>query len=126
MAKSSKDFAAQIAQELSVDPFAALLATSRGFDNIDEISDFFDTDAPLSLSPLSIADMAKAAERINRAIDDFELICVFGDYDADGVMSTVILLKTLHALGLPVQFYLYPDNYGLLLLLHLRSLQSFL
>ena len=88
VSKSNKDIAAQIAQDLSVDPFAALLVTSRGFENIDEIGDFLDYDAPLSLSPLSIADMGKAVERINRAIDNFEQICVFGDYDADGVTAT--------------------------------------
>lgn len=108
--------AAQIAQELSVDPFAALLVTSRGFDNIDEINDFFDADAPLSLSPLSIADMGKAAERINRAIDDFEMICVFGDYDADGVTATALLYSYLETRGANVIRYI-PDRltegYGL-------------
>ena len=64
VSKGNKDLAAQIAQELSVDPFAALLVTSRGFDNTDDIYEFFDTDAPLTLDPLSIADMEKAAERI--------------------------------------------------------------
>lgn len=114
--KGNKDLAAQIAQELSVDPFAALLVTSRGFDNIDEISDFFDPDAPLQLSPLSIADMAKAAERINRAIDNFELICVFGDYDADGVTATALLYSYLETRGANVIRYI-PDRlsegYGL-------------
>ncbi len=116
VSKGSKDLAAQIAQELSVDPFAALLVTSRGFDNIDEINDFFDADAPLSLSPLSIADMGKAAERINRAIDDFELICVFGDYDADGVTATALLYSYLETRGANVIRYI-PDRltegYGL-------------
>ena len=70
VSKSNKDLAAQIAQDLSVDPFAALLVTSRGFDNTDEINDFLDYEAPLSLSPLSIADMSKAAARINKAIDN--------------------------------------------------------
>lgn len=114
--KGNKDLAAQIAQELSVDPFAALLATSRGFDNIDEINDFFDPEAPLQLSPLSIADMSKAAERINRAIDDFELICVFGDYDADGVTATALLYSYLETRGANVIRYI-PDRltegYGL-------------
>ncbi len=116
VSKGSKDFAAQIAQELSVDPFAALLVTSRGFNNIDEINDFFDADAPLSLSPFSIADMSKAAERINRAIDDFELICVFGDYDADGVTATALLYSYLETRGANVIRYI-PDRltegYGL-------------
>ena len=116
VSKGSKDLAAQIAQELSVDPFAALLVTSRGFENIDEINDFFDTDAPLTLSPFSVADMAKAAERINRAIDDFVLICVFGDYDADGVTATALLYSYLETRGANVIRYI-PDRltegYGL-------------
>ena len=116
VSKSNKDIAAQVAQDLSVDPFAALLVTSRGFDNIDEISDFLDYDAPLSLSPLSIADMSKAAERINRAIDNFEFICIFGDYDADGVTATALLYSYLETREANVMRYI-PDRltegYGL-------------
>ncbi len=116
VSKSNKDLAAQIAQDLSVDPFAALLVTSRGFDNTDEINDFLDYEAPLSLSPLSIADMSKAAARINKAIDNFELICVFGDYDADGVTATALLYSYLETRGANVIRYI-PDRltegYGL-------------
>ncbi len=116
VAKSNKDFAALTAQELSIDPFAALLVTSRGFNDIDAIDSFFDTEATLSLDPFSIKDMDKAAERINRAIDDFELICVFGDYDADGVTATVLLYSYLEARGANVIRYI-PDRilegYGL-------------
>lgn len=116
VSKGSKDLAAQVAQEIGVDPFAALLVTSRGFDDTDEINDFFDEDAPLSLSPHSIADMTKAAERINRAIDDFEMICIFGDYDADGVTATALLYSYLETRGANVIRYI-PDRltegYGL-------------
>lgn len=116
VSKSSKDIAAQVAQDLSVDPFAALLVTSRGFENIDEIRDFLDYEAPLTLSPLSIADMSKAAIRINKAIDNFELICVFGDYDADGVTATALLYSYLETRGANAIRYI-PDRltegYGL-------------
>ncbi len=116
VAKSSKDIAAATAQELSVDPFAALLVTSRGFNDIDSIDDFLNRDAPLSLDPFSIKDMDAAAERINRAIDEFELICVFGDYDADGVTATALLYSYLEARGANVIRYI-PDRltegYGL-------------
>lgn len=116
VAKSNKDFAALTAQELSIDPFAALLVTSRGFNDIDAIDSFFDNEATLSLDPFSIKDMDKAAERINRAIDDFELICVFGDYDADGVTATALLYSYLEARGANVIRYI-PDRilegYGL-------------
>lgn len=116
VAKTNKDLAASTAQELSIDPFAALLVTSRGFDDINSIDEFFDSDAPLSLDPFSIKDMDLAAERINRAIDDFELICVFGDYDADGVTATALLYSYLEARGANVIRYV-PDRlsegYGL-------------
>lgn len=116
VAKTNKDLAASTAQELSIDPLAALLVTSRGFDDINSIGEFFDPDAPLSLDPFSIKDMDLAAERINRAIDDFELICVFGDYDADGVTATALLYSYLEARGANVIRYV-PDRltegYGL-------------
>lgn len=116
VARSDKDFAVQISQQLGVDPFAALLVTSRGFENIDDIDAFFDSDAPLSLDPFSIKDMDKAAERINRAIDDGEFICVFGDYDADGVTATALLFSYLEARGANAIRYI-PDRvtegYGL-------------
>ena len=116
VAKTNKDLAASTAQELSIDPIAALLVTSRGFDDINSIDEFFDPDAPLSLDPFSIKDMDLAAERINRAIDDFELICVFGDYDADGVTATALLYSYLEARGANVIRYV-PDRltegYGL-------------
>lgn len=114
--KGDKELAVQLSEQLGVDPFAALIATSRGFDNIDVTGDFFDPDAPLQLSPLSIADMGKAAERINRAIDYGELICVFGDYDADGVTATALLYSYLETRGADVIRYI-PDRltegYGL-------------
>ncbi len=114
--KGNKDLAAQVAQELCVDPFSALLATSRGFDNIEDIDDFLNPDAEFQLSPFSIKDMDKAAERINRAIDDFESICVFGDYDADGVTATALLYSYLETREANVIRYI-PDRltegYGL-------------
>lgn len=116
VAKCDKDFAALVAQELSVDPFAALLATSRGLDDINEIDRFFDTEAELTLDPMTIADMDAASERINLAIDGFERICVFGDYDADGVTATALLYSYLETRGADVIRYI-PDRvkegYGL-------------
>lgn len=109
VAKTDKDLAALLAQELSLDPFAALLAASRGFETIEKTEEFFDRDAPLSLDPMSIKDMDKASERINLAIDRFELICVFGDYDCDGVTATALLYSYLEARDANVIRYI-PDR----------------
>ncbi|MDA1169212.1 MAG: single-stranded-DNA-specific exonuclease RecJ [bacterium] len=66
--------------------------------------------------PYSIAHMEKAVERIMRAIKHKERIVVYGDYDADGITSTAIMIETLIALGAHVIPYLphrYDDGYGL-------------
>ena len=55
--------------------------------------------------------MDKAVERIRRAIDDFEKIAVYGDYDADGVTATSILFTYLEAVGADVIYYI-PQREG--------------
>ncbi len=109
VAKCDKDFASTVAQEINADAFAALIATSRGLNDINEIERFFDTDAKLTLDPFSIKDMDVASERINLAIDNFERICVFGDYDADGVTATALLYSYLETRGADVIRYI-PDR----------------
>ena len=52
---------------------------------------------PLELTlthPNAFTDMSKAVERISKAIDENEKILIYGDFDADGVTSTSVLLKT--------------------------------
>ena len=65
--------------------------------------------------PFLIADMQKAADRINEAIDSGERICVYGDYDCDGIMSTVILYSYLMETGADVTYYIpeRSEGYGL-------------
>jgi single-stranded-DNA-specific exonuclease len=66
--------------------------------------------------PYDIMDMEKAVERIMKAVKNKERIVVYGDYDADGVTSTAIMVETLTAIGAHVIPYLphrYDDGYGL-------------
>ena len=50
--------------------------------------------------------MHKAVDRIVKAIDEKENILIYGDFDADGVTSTSVLLKTFQYLGAKVDFYI--------------------
>ena len=115
VADCDKDLAAHFAQKYSLNPFAALLAVSRGLRTDEEIGAFFHPDTvPLS-DPFSFRDMDKAVARINDAIDRFERIAVFGDYDADGVTATALLCAYL-AMREADFFYMLPDRtegYGL-------------
>lgn len=60
--------------------------------------------------PFLLPDMDRAVERIARAIRDRERICIYGDYDADGVSSIAILTQTIRSLGGQV-FYYVPDRF---------------
>ena len=54
-------------------------------------------------------------ERIRRAIEDYEQILIYGDYDADGMTSASIMKETLEQMGAEVQVYLpnrFTDGYG--------------
>ncbi len=70
----------------------------------------------LSISPMLMQDMDKAVERIHRAINDGETIAVFGDYDVDGITSTVILMDYLKSCGANCLRFIprrIEDGYGL-------------
>ena len=59
--------------------------------------------------PNAFCDMQKAVERIVQAIDKKENILIYGDFDADGVTSTSVLMKTFSYLGGNVDYYI-PDR----------------
>ena len=103
-----KDLAAQVAEAHSLDPFVALILASRGITEYEDVEEFFDTDFSFC-DPYLIVDMDKAVERIEKAIDGFEKICVYGDYDADGVTSTALMYKYLASRGADVMYYI-PDR----------------
>ncbi len=65
--------------------------------------------------PFRMADMQFAADEINDAIDNDLSICIYGDYDCDGVMATVILYSYLMEQGVNVSYYIpeREEGYGL-------------
>ncbi|PSL45110.1 exonuclease RecJ [Salsuginibacillus halophilus] len=61
--------------------------------------------------PLQMDGMTKAVERIRQAVSSQEPIAVYGDYDADGVTSTAVMLSVLRTLGAEVEYYI-PDRFA--------------
>jgi single-stranded-DNA-specific exonuclease len=101
----------QAGSDLSL--FCAELLTVRGYRTVAEAAEQFSCDA-LS-DPFLIRDMQAAADCINVAVDVGEKICVYGDYDCDGVMATVILYSYLTELGADVTYYIpeRSEGYGM-------------
>jgi single-stranded-DNA-specific exonuclease len=111
--KTDKQAAADIAEKYNIDGFAALILSSRqGSD--EQLQDFLGNNGPAD--PFELPDMQKAVDAVNDAIFDFRRICVFGDYDADGVTAAALLYSYLQAQGADA-VYLLPDRiedgYGL-------------
>ncbi|MGN0520092.1 MAG: single-stranded-DNA-specific exonuclease RecJ [Candidatus Fimenecus sp.] len=103
-----KDAAAQLAESGGFDPFLALLLTARGLTDETEAEAFLSSDMDFS-DPFTLIDMEKAVDRIASAVENFERIAVFGDYDADGVTSTALLYSYLVSQGANVE-YRIPDR----------------
>lgn len=103
-----KDLAAQVAESHSLDPFVSLILVSRAITDYEDVEEFFEPDFCFC-DPYLITDMDKAVERIEKAINENERICVYGDYDADGVTSTTLMYSYLSSHGADVMYYI-PDR----------------
>src|SRR5256886_473257 len=105
-----------LAQVLGVDPVVAQVLIARGYDSADRARAFLDPPLDSLPDPDGLVDVPAAAERIVRALRTHEPITIYGDYDADGVSATSILLRGLQALGGEVSFYIpsrFTEGYGL-------------
>lgn len=93
-----------------------LLLRRRGV-TADSAAAFFEPSFERDIhDPLLLPEMPAAVARLQRARQHGEHVLVYGDYDADGVCGTALLLCALRALGLPALPYLphrLEDGYGL-------------
>lgn len=105
----------QLTNELNISSFVATMLVNRGYDTKEKAQSFLYDDYEGFHDPFLLLGMDKAVNRIKAAINNFESILVFGDYDADGVTSTTVMMKTLGDLGANVQFYIpnrFTEGYG--------------
>lgn len=112
--KKNNDNAAILADQLKITPLVASLLVNRGYDSLEKAKAFLYSIDEFH-DPFLMKGMDIAVDRIKDAIDKQEPILIFGDYDADGVTSTTVMMKTLEDLGADVQFYIpnrFTEGYG--------------
>lgn len=78
----------------------------RGITSEEAKKDFLNPLGITLMHPNAFCDMQKAVTRISQAIENKENILIYGDFDADGVTSTSVLMKTLGFLGAEVDYYI--------------------
>lgn len=96
-------------------PVIQELLLQRGITTEDAASKFLAPDLSDLHNPDGLLSMDKATRRVHQAIEQQDKILVFGDYDADGVSSTTVLLKALQELGATCDFYIpnrFTEGYG--------------
>jgi len=108
--------AARLARAARLSPVVAQLLLNRGVATAPDAQRFLN--APLSAlhSPALLPHIPLAAVRVHHALVEKRKICIYGDYDVDGVTGTAILLKLLTHLGADVQFHVplrLSEGYGL-------------
>ena len=107
---------ARLSHELRVSPVTARLLCIRGLDDPLRARRFLFPSLDDLLDPNRLTDLPAAVDRILRAIANKERIAIHGDYDVDGVTSTVILRRALELLGADVTHFIperLRDGYGL-------------
>lgn len=92
--------AAALAAETGISTLLAGVLLNRGIDNREKVEEFLHPEKWDYHDPYLLPDMAAAVKRIRQAIDSREQIVVYGDYDADGITATTVLLKCLKKWGL--------------------------
>ncbi len=88
-----------LSRELGVSPLMAQCLINRGMRKAEEIRLFLEPSYRHLADPFSLPDMDKAVGRIFQAREAGERIVLFGDYDADGITATAILLEVMEDLG---------------------------
>jgi single-stranded-DNA-specific exonuclease len=112
--KSDQQLVKTLENELKITPLVASLLINRGLDTVDSARYFLFGKEQFH-DPYLLKDMDFAVNRIREAINRQEPILIFGDYDADGVSSTTVLMLTLRDLGANVQYYIpnrFTEGYG--------------
>ena len=108
--------AAALASALDLHPTVARLLCLRGFDDPEKAQRFLQPSLDHLHDPFKLTGMMAAVERLEQAIARRERIAIHGDYDVDGITSTVILRRALEMLGGDVIHFIperLKDGYGL-------------
>ncbi len=117
IAKADPIKSKELSDKSGLSSLCSQILVSRGIDTYEKAKDFFGSSSDESLlpDPFSLKDIQIAVDVINETVENGDLICVYGDYDCDGITSTTILYSYLECLGANVIYHINQrsDGYGL-------------
>ncbi len=114
---AQKSQASHIAEATALSPLLAQVLINRGIYTPEQAWEFLDPETIQLPSPLDeFPDLAKSLELLVQAIAIKEKILICGDYDADGMTSTALLMRSLRYLGAQVDYAIpsrMSEGYGI-------------
>ncbi len=97
-------------------PLMRQLLYNRGFTDNQTAGAFIAGSVPFSTDPFLMTGMQKAVDRVHAAVERGQNIAIYGDYDADGVTATALLVEFFSGLGIEARPYIpnrFDEGYGL-------------
>ena len=114
---SDGDRVRHLSQDLQILAPVVQVLFNRGLDSLEAVQTFLDPDSLVLPSPLTeFEDLAISVELLATAIAQQQTIAICGDYDADGMTSTALLLRALRFLGGQVDYAIpsrMQEGYGI-------------
>ena len=113
--RKSADYAG-LSRELNIDPVAVRIMVNRGITDIEGMRKYLSSDTAESFSYKGLPNIEKAVEKIKEAKEKNLKTLIVGDYDADGVCASVILMKGLKLFGIDCDYVIpnrISDGYGI-------------
>ena len=99
-----------------INPKILDLLNDRGYKSEEEILEFLSMRPKKTYDPFLLLNMAEGVDLVLSAVENEERICIYGDYDADGVTATSILLEFLSNITSNLSYYIpsrFDEGYGL-------------
>jgi len=114
--KTNPDFLENLCKDASISKAFAQILVNRGIKDLDSVKRFLSPSFSDTHNPFLLNDMDKAVERIKKAIYKNETVFIYGDYDADGVTATSILLSAFRRMGINTAYHIpnrFTEGYGI-------------
>ncbi len=105
-----------LAEAMNIAPILAAALINRGINTKEEGEQFLYPQFSDLFDPFLMPDIKVSVERIILALEHGERICVYGDYDVDGITSVSLLMRILNAAGADAMYYIpnrVKEGYGL-------------
>ena len=115
MRESNQETVKKIAEELGISELTAKVLCQRGIRDAQAAKNYWEPEKSPFHDPFLMLGMRETVDRIKKALEAGEKICVYGDYDVDGMSASAILIRTLRRYGANVESYIpeRSEGYGL-------------